>query len=546
MSKDSTNHPNEMGDMLAQMEAMDTRLTRIEEMLDYKLGSNLRNFNKEPEEGASSNNKLISDEAIESQFGEQLFSWISGILVLFLVVFIMAFIQNQGKEGLAILVGYGATAAVLLLTRLLKTSFPRQVHLLKITCHILLYYVTLHLHFFTEAPVLKNEAFGLIVLILPIAYLMIFAFKQKSEILSILGIAMVLATAIISDQTQVMLGILSLISVFSFVLYYQKGWSKQLLFSVFGVYLTHVLWLMGNPIIGDTAQVVDQAQGNLIFLFSYGFIFSIVAIQKPKVEFRQALVTSVTVWNGILFGLILLFELSLFYKDNYVGIFAAIAIFTLAYSIILKIRDTHFFITAFWACVSFVALSVMVYGLTGLPEAYLWLGLQSLMVVSIALWFRSSLIVLANTILYFSLLIFYLIQGDPMNSTNLAFALVAGISARIINWQHDHLKLKTEFIRNMYLIATFFTVLFTLYHLVPPKFITISWVGAAGLFFAISTLIKLKKYRWMAFAALITAVIYLFFFDLKNMDLGYRAVAFLIVAVITLITSFYYSKRSRN
>lgn len=547
MAKNSTNLQNEAGDMIARMDDLDKRLSRIEEVLDYKLGSNLRELNGTSTKGDSSEPKQrVGGEAIESQFGEQLFAWISGIMVLFLVVFIMSFIHNQGKAGLAIIVGYGVTGGVLLFSHLMKNSFPRQVYLLKITSHLLLYYVTLRLHFFAENPLLENHALGLAILALPIGYLMYFAFKQKSEILTILGVTMVLATAIVSDHTHVMLGLLSLIAVFGLYTYHEKGWGKLLHFSLFTIYLTHMLWLMNNPFMGHPLQAIDQAQGNLIFLFSYGFIFSMLAIQQPKTGFRQSVVTSITLWSGTLFALILLFELSVFYKENYVGIFAAITMFSLAYSVVLKLRDSHFFITAFYACVSFVALSVMVYGLTRLPAAYLWLGIQSLLVVSIALWFRSPLIVIANTLLFVGLFIFYLIQGEPTNSTNLAFALVAGISARFINWKQERLKLKTEAIRNIYLVATFFTVLFAIYHLVPLKFITISWVGVAGLFFTLSFLLKNKKYRWMAFTTLITAVFYLFFFDLKSMELGYRVIAFLIIAVITLATSFYYSRRSRN
>lgn len=547
MAKNSTNLQNEAGDMIARIDDLDKRLSRIEEVLDYKLGSNLRELNGTSTKGDSSEPKQrAGGEAIESQFGEQLFAWISGIMVLFLVVFIMSFIHNQGKAGLAIIVGYGVTGGVLLFSHLMKNSFPRQVYLLKITSHLLLYYVTLRLHFFAENPLLENHALGLAILALPIGYLMYFAFKQKSEILTILGVTMVLATAIVSDHTHVMLSLLSLIAVFGLYTYHEKGWGKLLHFSLFTIYLTHMLWLMNNPFMGHPLQAIDQAQGNLIFLFSYGFIFSMLAIQQPKTGFRQSVVTSITLWSGTLFALILLFELSVFYKENYVGIFAAITMFSLAYSVVLKLRDSHFFITAFYACVSFVALSVMVYGLTRLPAAYLWLGIQSLLVVSIALWFRSPLIVIANTLLFVGLFIFYLIQGEPTNSTNLAFALVAGISARFINWKQERLKLKTEAIRNIYLVATFFTVLFAIYHLVPLKFITISWVGVAGLFFTLSFLLKNKKYRWMAFTTLITAVFYLFFFDLKSMELGYRVIAFLIIAVITLAASFYYSRRSRN
>ena len=545
MTTKSPSPSNENDKLQARIHALESRLSKVEEFLDYKLRANLGSAISAEQETAKAIPKAGS-EAIESRFGEQLFAWISGVIVLFLVIFIMSFFQNQEKEELAIIVGYGATGVVLLFSYLLKKSFIKQVYLLRTTCHILLFYVTIQLHFFSENPILQNHGLGLAVLILPIAYLMYFAFKQKSEVLVLLGITMVFTTAIFSNQTHVMLALLSFIAAFGLFVHYLKGWNTLLHFSIFMVYLAHLLWLLGNPIAGHPLQAVEQAQGNILYLFSYGFIFSMIALQKPKTGFRQNVVTSATLWNGILFASILLFEIFTFYPENYTIIFAAITLFSLAYSVILKLRDSHIFITAFYAVVSFVALSVMLYGMTGFPDAYLWLVLQSLLVVSIALWFRSPLIVIANTLMFVGLLGFYLIQGDPMNSSSLAFALVAGITARFINWKQERLKLKTEAIRNIYLITVFFTTLFTLYHLVPDKFITISWLGAAGLFFGLSYFLKAKKYRWLAFGTLIISVVYLFFFQLKSMELGFRVLAFTVIAVITLATSFYYSRRSRN
>jgi len=241
-----------------------------------------------------------------------------------------------------------------------------------------------------------------------------------------------------------------------------------------------------------------------------------------------------------------MWEISIFYTEKYMGIFSAIAGFSLIYSVILQLKERKMFITAFYAVISFVSISILIYGYTGLPDAFFWLALQSFLVVSIALWYRSPLIVIANTLLYLSLFAFYLIRGESIDTANIAFAVVALFTARLLNWKRERLTLKTELLRNVYLISAFFAVLFTLYHLVPVKFITISWVGAAGLFFVLSFLLKNQKYRWMAFATLVTSVAYLIFFDLKNMEFGYRILAFLVIAIITLVSSFYYSRKNKT
>ena len=546
MSAQITSSPNESVDLNARLEALENRLSKIETFLDYKLKANLGKSEHMEAAGKEAKPTVTSAQA-ESRLGEQVFAWISSIIVLFLVVFIMIFFQNQEKPGLAIIAGYAVTGVVLLICQLIKSEFPRQVYLLRITSHLLLFYVTLWLYFLGDAPLVHSLFAGLILISLPVAYLLYFSFRQNSQALVTLALTMVIIAAVLSGQWFVMLTLLSLTAATGLFLYYLKGWSALFYFTIFSVYFAHLEWMLGNPLAGgNTLQLVENAHGNLFYLFSYGFIFAMAAIIKPRTGFRQIVVTTSTIWNAILFASLLMLNVFRFYPETYWSIFAAITVFSLAYSALLKIREAHIFITSFYAVVSFVALSALLYGLAGFPGAYLWLVLQSLLVVSIALWFRSPLIVIANTLMFAGILVFYLIQGDPANSTNLAFAFVAILTARFINWKKERLNLKTESIRNTYLIITFFMSLFAAYHLVPAKFVTIVWVGVAGLFFVLSYVLKNNKYRWIAFATLVASVIYLFFFQLKSMELGFRILAFAVIAIITLVTSFYYSKRSRN
>jgi len=542
----STDH-TELNDLSSQVSDLSSRISIIEKLLDYKLGTDLQK--REPEEDDGLKKKGLMDmgsEAIESRFGEQVFSWISSILVLFVVIFIMSFLNNQGKNDLAIWVGYLSTGAVLLITYFLRNSFPQQIFKLRIVVHILLYYITLRLHFFTDNPIIVNDTLGLLLLVLPVAYMGIFALRKQSESLTSLGLLMILCTAVIADQTYVSLSLLVLSAGSGAYLGVTKKWTRFLFFSLFLVYFSHFLWLMNNPFMGRPFQAIIDPQSNLMFLFSYGFIYSLLALGSKEKSLPDGTVYSVTIWNALCFVLILLWEISIFHKENYMVIFSAVAGFSLIFSVILQLRGRKMFITAFYALISFVAISILIYGSTGLPDAFSWLALQSFLVVSIALWYRSPLIVLANTFLYLSLLVFYLIKGESIDTANIAFAIVALLTARLLNWKKERLTLKTDALRNIYLLSTLFGVLFALYHLVTPKFITVSWVAAAGFFFTLSFILKTKKYRWMAFATLVTSVGYLIFFDLKNMDMGYRILAFFAIAIITLISSFYYSRKNKT
>jgi hypothetical protein len=185
---------------------------------------------------------------------------------------------------------------------------------------------------------------------------------------------------------------------------------------------------------------------------------------------------------------------------------------------------------------------VAIYGIFLFPKAYTLFAIQSFLVVSMALWFRSRFIVVMNTLLYLLLLIFYVKDPVSYNSANFSFMLVAFITARVLNWKKNRLNLKTEMLRNLYLIAGFVMTLIAFHHAMPEAFITVSWICAAILFFVISHLIKKVKYRWLAIAALIASSINLLVVDMSNMNIEFRIFIFLILAVISILVSILYTK----
>ena len=190
----------------------------------------------------------------------------------------------------------------------------------------------------------------------------------------------------------------------------------------------------------------------------------------------------------------------------------------------------------------FLSLSVAIYGIFGLPESHAYFALQSLLVVSMALWYRSRFIVVMNTLLFLTLLTVYLSQHESQNQINLSYMLVAFVSARILNWKKERLNIKTEMVRNFYLLAGFVMTLVTFYYLFPVSYITASWIFAPVLFFYLIQFLIRKKYRWLAIASLVASAIRLLFIDMKNVDIGYRVLIFLALAIISITVSILYTK----
>ena len=145
-----------------------------------------------------------------------------------------------------------------------------------------------------------------------------------------------------------------------------------------------------------------------------------------------------------------------------------------------------------------------------------------------ALWFRNKLIVVMNSLLFMTILAIYLSSSKTSDGVNFSFALVALVSARVINWQNSRLQIQTDLIRNLYMIEGFIMVLFALIHAVPKHFVTLSWTMAALLYFLISILLKNVKYRYMALGTMICAAFYLFIVDLARIETCLQGTGFAI------------------
>jgi hypothetical protein len=137
-------------------------------------------------------------------------------------------------------------------------------------------------------------------------------------------------------------------------------------------------------------------------------------------------------------------------------------------------------------------------------------------------------------------------SSDSVNGVNFSFALVALISARIINWKKSRLKIETDLMRNVYMSEGFIMMLYALSHALPKQFVTLSWSLAALLYFIVSILLKNVKYRYMALGSMICAAFYLFLVDLARIELIYRVLALLFLAAISIGISMYYTNRIKK
>lgn len=486
------------------------------------------------------------DKGLESRIGRFGLAWLGNIVLLFGITFLTQYLMNLGHRFFCIILGYVVSASLFFLADYLKKANSYLSFMFKINALILLYYITLRLHFFSASPIMQGKAISVILLVAIVGLLVYMAIQDKSQTFAFLSVVFALTTSVISGTTYFMLILMSITAAGTIYFYYRFKWETLLILTIIFTYITFFFWLFGNPVLGNPMELIKDHQSGIIFLFILGAFYSFTLLLREKDGAIDGFLSVVTIVNGILFTLLLVLVVLGFFSKNYVNLFAIITLCCLIYSTILHSKSDWNFASAYYALYGFMAMSIALYGLYGLPRVYLLLSVQSLVVVSLGLWFRNRLIVVMNSLLFLTILLSYLLTSKSINGVNFSFALISLISARIINWSRLRLQIKTELIRNLYLITGFFMVLLALYKALPKQFITLSWTMAALLYFILSFVLKNVKYRYMALGNMIFAASYLFLVDLAKIELIYRVLALLFLAAISIGISMYYTNRIKK
>ncbi len=535
----------EITNLRKEIKDLQDRLTAVELSMQNLKESNLNFASKKsaPQETEFEIKLPFQTEgSIESRVGEYGMAWLGNIVLLFGVTFLVQYLQNRGYSVFSFLTGFISIAAIFIAAHYSRKSLAYLSRLFSYNGYLLLFYFSVHLHFFESNPIIRSEIAGLILIFMVPIVLFIIAFRRKSQLMLFMAMVMFLISGIISNSTTIMAVFTAAVAIVSAYLFYRFSWTKLYAVFIFLIYLSHWVWLLNNPFLSNTMEFIATPGNNIITIFITGFAFSVIAFFRMKEKVSEDFVIASIIFNGLGFTSILLITTFTYYTSNYVLLYATITLFCLLFSVILKKTNSNEIIASMYALYGFLAMSVSFYGLYDFPAAYLFFSLQSLLVVSMALWFRSRFIVIMNTILYLILLVFYLKDKSGIVSTDFSFMLVAFITARIINWKKERLNIKTEIVRNLYLLAGFVMTLVAFYGALPSDYVTVSWIISAILFFVLSHFLKNIKYRWLAIATVIASAIKLLFIDMSNIDIGYRVLVFLGLAIISIIVSIFYTR----
>jgi hypothetical protein len=481
-------------------------------------------------------------EGIELRVGEFGLAWV-GSAVLFLgIVFLMAYISSLGYRALATALGYATAIGLYSTASLWRQNIPHLSRVLAGTSLLLLYYTTMRLGFFSATPLIPDQYIVFLLLLIVVALQLAYAVRRNWQALAGMAILLLIASALFIDTTHVSLSVVAGASVVAAYLAVSRVWRLLIPFAIFLAYAAHLLWLMGNPIMGHPLQAVSEHQYNLAYLFLYATIFYLPILLEKGRSADEPYAVIMVLLNTLGFSLLVALVTLTHFQERYGAVYVGVAGFFLALAIIQWLKTRRQYAPAIYASFGYMALSIAIYGYAKMPAAFFWLSLQSLLVVSMALWFRSRTLVVINSIIYINVLLAYFAASPSSNRVNLSFALVALASARVMNWQKQRLTLRTDLLRNIYLVIAFVLIFYTLYRAVPANYVTLSWTATAVIYFLLSYLLNNIKYRLMGISAILLTVVYLIFVDLAHLDPVFRVAAFMFLGLLALIISHFYTR----
>lgn len=407
----------------------------------------------------------------------------------------------------------------------------------------LLYFATLRLFFFGATHVLDiDSTAGRALLVGVVLVNLAVALRERSAWLLGLAIFTGMVTVVaVGPPYFVFAGVALLLALAAYAVV-RHDWPWLLLFVIPAAYLAHLLWLLNRPWSGRSLEIVAKPVAGLSFVLAYVLIIALGSfLRHDRSEEDPPTIIAVLLNCGVGYGLFTLASMGATPALFGAAHLAAAAVF-LGLALAFWRHEASQISTFFYAMTGYLALSVALGRLVPVPNLFIWLSGQSLLVVATALWFRSKLIVVGNFFIYAGIVVAYTVVATSESGISIGFGVVALLTARILRWQQERLELKTEMMRNVYLASAFIVFPYSLYHLVPRAFVTVAWVGVAIAYYLMNLIVHSPKYRWMGHLTLLLTALYVIVIGIFQLSAAYRIGSFLVLGSVLLVVSLIFTQ----
>ncbi len=489
--------------------------------------------------------EIEQDENLEYKIGQYWFAKIGIIAFIIGIIFFLLLPLEDIPKTIPVFSGFICAGVFLLLPKLIGKNVPHLVNYLTGGSVILLYFSIVRLHFTGAFPIIHSIVLELVLLNAVFLFSIILALRSKSQSLSFISVVIGFASAILSNSAYYTFLWICLVASVSVYINLKYNWRSLLGFAILLAYCAHAFWFINFPAISNTVEIIVP-KSNFIFLFLYFLIFSSAYFIERGEKSDETSKVINNVLNVIMFYLLLLAITLNGSYSSFSIIFGAASIIFLLQSAYYWKREKSKYLTFLFAMSGYLALSTSILYQFNFANSLILLCWQSLIVISTAVWYKSRIIIVANFFIYLLIFIVYLTAVKNMTVVSLSFGIAALVSARILNWKKKSLDLKTERMRNSYLLLSLLFIPFALFEIIPSGYIAVSWVTVAVFYYLFSLLLKNRKYRWMAVLTLLMTIIYVSVLGLTSSELIYKIMSFLILGSVLISISFIYGRMKRR
>jgi hypothetical protein len=409
---------------------------------------------------------------------------------------------------------------------------------------LLLFFATWRLFDFSPEPALAaGSLLGRVLLILVVVANVILAWRRKSQTLFTIAMITGMAACLLGDGNWfLLLGISALVALSGYT-QIKLEWRSVATITFSLAVGTYIVWAIGNPLINDELGLQKEFYPMVWAIPLWVVMVSAAVMLRPDLSVEDGPVqVSDFLMCALGFGLFFLHHLVAFDQEFLLS-HVVLALILLLLSVAFWIREKSRVSTFFFAMTGYMSLSFALIKAFEGTDMFVALSLQSLVVIATAVYFCSPFIIVANCLIFIGIIGGYLVVTDVEQGMSIGFGIVALVSARILNWQKERLVLKTELMRNTYLIIAFLILPYALYYLLPEVYVAVAWVGLALFYYGLHITLGNRKFRWMAHATLLLTALYAIVIGTARLDSHYRIITFLILGSIMLIVSLIFTIR---
>jgi len=207
-----------------RLRSIELRLSRMEAVLEISENDKSIGFENKilPDFSSDLSEESIEEEkGLESIIGRYGLASLGNVVLFFGITFLAQYLMNKGQHLISALLGYSVVTAIFLLAKYLKKSNLPLAFMFKINGQILLFYITIRLHFFSETPLIQQKYISIALLFLIIGYQVYWAMRNKSQALSVISVILSLTAALVTDSTNIMLPIVTITAAVSVYYFYR-------------------------------------------------------------------------------------------------------------------------------------------------------------------------------------------------------------------------------------------------------------------------------------------------------------------------------------